>query len=385
MSLLTKLLPTALLMTCAAITIPSMANAEAPANPSGFVIQRGTNISHWLSQDFAWSTKDAWFTENDMRYIASIGFDHIRLPVDEIDLWHEDGSPNEENFAMLMEGLGWARENGLRVILDLHSVRAHHFNAANQGTHNTLWEDPAAQEHFIGFWKELSKRLRDYPNDFLAYEIMNEPTADDPEDWNKLVAKSMKYLRSVEPERVIVIGGNMWQMPHMLPLLEVPEGDKNIILSMHTYSPMLFTHHKASWVEGPIQTYTGPVNYPGPIISKATFDKISKGSEGLANPLDSSVLDNWGPERLAKEYAPAIKRAKELGLQLYCGEFGSMPTVSRADRLAYYRDIVGVFEANDIAWANWEYLGDFGIFEWHGQKYLGGAPDVELIDALMQR
>ncbi|MFA5257514.1 MAG: cellulase family glycosylhydrolase [Opitutales bacterium] len=364
---------------------PQISSAKAPVNPSGFAISRGINISHWLSQDFGWAPKNEWFTENDMRYIASIGFDHVRLPVDEIELWNVDGSANEANFTMLKDALGWASENGLRVIVDLHSVRAHHFNASNEGKHNTLWTDPAAQEHFIGLWKQLSARLCDYPNDFLAYEIMNEPTAPDPEDWNKLVTKTIDYIRSVEPERVIVIGADMWQTPQLMPFLKVPEGDRNIILSMHTYEPLLFTHHTASWIDGPIQTYTGPVNYPGPIIDKATFDTLAGDSRKLAHPLSSSVLDNWGPERFLVEIAPAVKRAQELGLQLYCGEFGSLPTVPRAARLAYYRDIVGVFEANGIAWANWEYKGDFGITEWHGLKSLDGAPDVQMIDALMQR
>ncbi len=84
-----------------------------------------------------------------------------------------------------------------------------------------------------------------------------------------------------------------------------------------------------------------------------------------------------------QELAPAIARARELGLQLYCGEFGCLPTVPRADRLAYYRDFIGTLEQNGIAWANWEYKGDFGLFEWHREKTLTGAPDVELIDALL--
>jgi endoglucanase len=70
---------------------------------------------------------------------------------------------------------------------------------------------------------------------------------------------------------------------------------------------------------------------------------------------------------------------------LYCGEFGCLPTVPRAARLAYYRDLVGVFESAGMAWANWEYKGDFGICEWHGLKYLAGAPDKGMLDALFQR
>ncbi|HLP02589.1 MAG TPA: cellulase family glycosylhydrolase [Opitutaceae bacterium] len=373
-----------------AAIVPFQAAGEAapkptPTNPSGFVIHRGTNLSHWLSQDFGWAPREEWITENDIRFIASLGFDHVRLPVDEIVLWKEDGAPEEAAFALLERALGWCRAAKLRVIVDLHSVRAHHFNAENEGGHNTLWTDPQAQEHFLDLWRQLSARLRHHPVDFLAYEIMNEPTAPDPQDWNKLVARSLAFLRSAEPTRVIVLGANMWQIPQMLPKLEVPAGDKNIILSMHTYAPLLLTHHKADWVDPVIRDYPGPVAYPGPIVDAATYAKLVAAYPKEKYDFLASSTDNWSAARLREEYEPAIARAKELGLQLYCGEFGCLPTVPRAARLAYYRDIVGVFEAAGMAWANWEYKGDFGVAEWHGLKSLDGAPDVQLIDALFQR
>ncbi len=383
-SILPKLILVSVLLACVAL-IARARGATPATNPSGFATHRGTNLSHWLSQDFGWAPREEWITENDIRFIASLGFDHVRLPVDEIVLWKEDGAKDEAAWALLDSALRWIRDAKLRVIVDLHSVRAHHFNAANEGGTNTLWTDPAAQDHFLDLWRQLSEHLRAHPVDFLAYEIMNEPTADDPADWNKLVARSMAYIRSVEPERVVVIGGNLWQIPQMLPKLEVPAGDKNIILSMHTYSPLLLTHHKASWVPAPIRDYPGPVAYPGPIVDRPTFEKlISEYPKDQFNFLDNTT-DNWGPERLRLECEPAIARAKELGLQLYCGEFGCLPTVPRKARLAYYRDLVGVFEAAGMAWANWEYKGDFGLAEWHGLKSLDGAPDVQLIDALFQR
>jgi len=358
--------------------------AKETRNPSGFIINKGINLSHWLSQDFGWAPREEWITENDIRYIAHLGFDHVRLPIDEKELWHEDGSQNTAAFDLMKAALGWCEKEGLNVIVDLHTVRAHHFNAgeAREGG-NTLWTDPEEQAHFIDLWRQLSEHLKRYPVDFLAYEIMNEPTAEDPEDWNRLIAKSTEFIRSVEPDRVLIFGGNMWQMPEFLPLLFVPDGDKNIILSFHTYEPLLFTHHTAGWIDGPIQTYPGPVSYPGPIIDKEIFEELTKGTEHLRHPMDKKFIDDWGPKRIQQEIQPAVDRAKELGLQLYCGEFGCLPTVPREDRMAYYRDLISVFRKNDIAYANWEYKGDFGIYEWLGLKSLTGAPDIELIEILI--
>ncbi len=366
------------------MTMTTAMNANESKNPSGFEIERGINLSHWLSQDFGWAPRLEWITENDIQYIAHLGFDHVRLPVDEIELWDEEGKQITEAFELMKSALGWCQDNNLNVIVDLHTVRAHHFNSgeAKEGG-NTLWTDPEEQEHFVDLWRQLSEHLKDYPNDFLAYEIMNEPTAEDPEDWNKLIAKSMEFIRSVEPDRVLIFGGNMWQIPQFLPVLFVPEGDKNIILSFHTYEPLMFTHHTANWIEGPIQTFPGPVSYPGPIIDRETFDRLAPGAAHFRHPLEEKFVDDWGPKRIKEEIQPAIDRAKELGLQLYCGEFGCLPSVEREDRLAYYTDLIGVFRANDIAYANWEYKGDFGIYEWLGLESLTGAPDIDLIKILV--
>ena len=376
---LLRVLPLLAAVSFAGVAAPA---ETAPVNPSGFVIRRGTNLSHWLSQDFGWQPRLTWITANDMRFIASCGFDHVRLPIDEKELWRDDGSQNEEAFALLLQALDWAQANHLRVIVDLHTVRSHHFNAANEGGHNTLFTDPQAQAAFLGLWRQLSARLHDQPVSFVAYEIMNEPVADNPDDWNKLVAAAHAEIRRLEPERVLVIGSNLWQLPHTMPLLKVPSGDRNIILSTHSYSPLLFTHYTADWV--PTKTYTGPVRYPGPVVPRATYDELmAKFAPAGQGDLVANAKDDWGPARFAQEFAPAIARARELGLQLYCGEFGCLPTVPRADRLAYYRDFIATLEQNGMAWANWEYKGDFGLFEWHREKTLAGAPDVELIDTLM--
>jgi endoglucanase len=161
---------------------------KSPVNPSGFVIHRGINLSHWLSQDFGWAPRDSWITENDIRFIAKQGFDHVRFPIDEKELWLEDGRANKPEFERMVRAIEWCRKHSLRVIVDLHVLKSHHFNAANEGgPANTLWVNPAAQEHLLALWRELSTSLQHFPVDSVAYEILNEPVATDPEDWNKLV------------------------------------------------------------------------------------------------------------------------------------------------------------------------------------------------------
>jgi endoglucanase len=353
---------------------------ENVQNPSGFKIKKGVNFSHWLSQNFGWSPKATFITEDDIKFIDSVGYDHVRIPIDEKEMWDESGAPIEESFNYLTRCLDWSAKYKVRAIVDLHIIRSHHFNAANEGGTNTLWTDTSAQETFIKLWMEISNRLKKYPVNMVAYELMNEPVAENPDDWNMLIEKAVKALRAVEPERVLIIGSNRWQTPGTFPYLKVPAHDKNIILSMHTYSPIYFTHHLADWI--PSKIYTGPVHYPGQIVADADYEKFVDKKDSIFVKVMHGSNDVYNKQKLAEELLPAIHRAKELNLQLYCGEFGCLPHVDRAERLNYYDDLVSVFKENGIAWCNWEYKGDFGIYTFDFKNKVSLSPDVDLIRIL---
>ena len=218
--------------------------SKAPKESEKFEIFRGTNLAHWLSQSNArGEERENFLKKEDIQNIANDGFDHVRLPIDEEQMWDENGVRHDDAFQIMTNCIDWCAENNLRVIVDLHILRSHHFNAAEK----PLWTDPAEQEKFYNFWRDLSKTLSKYPNSQVAYELMNEAVADDPEEWNKLIANAVKAIRETEPERTIVIGSNKWQQVQTFDVLKVPENDKNILLSFHFYEPFLLTHWHASW------------------------------------------------------------------------------------------------------------------------------------------
>jgi len=119
------------------------AEKEAAAEAEGFVIKRGLNTSHWLSQtEIRGEEREAYMQAVDFAKIAEMGFDHVRIPVDEMHLWDEDGNKHEDAFKLLHNAINWSFDNDLRVIVDLHVLRSHHFNTGNQ----RLWTDPEAQQ-----------------------------------------------------------------------------------------------------------------------------------------------------------------------------------------------------------------------------------------------
>ncbi|MBP7507145.1 MAG: cellulase family glycosylhydrolase [Prolixibacteraceae bacterium] len=355
---------------------------EECMNPSGFCIEKGTNLSHWLSQDFGWSPKYEYIKEKDIRFIDSLGFDHVRIPIDEQELWDENNVKNDVAFGHLNSCLDWCEKYGLRAIVDLHIVRTHHFNAVNEGGNNTLWTDPAAQQRVVDIWIELSDVLKKRKTDMVAYEILNEAVAPEHDDWNKLMNQVVAAIREREPERVIVIGPNMWQIAPNLQYLKLPEGDKNIILSFHTYSPLAFTHYKAEWTS--IKDYKGKVNYPGVIITEEDYKEFGDSLNESGKALLEEGMSEWNKERLIDVYRAGLEFANSKGLQLFCGEFGCLPTVDRNDRLQYYSDMLTGFKENNIAWCNWEYKGDFGLYYFDVEKKESGKADYEFINVLLK-
>ena len=319
-----------------------------------FEIHRGLNTSHWLSQsDVRGAEREQYMQARDFAKIAEMGFDHVRIPIDEEQMWDTAGNKHPEAFELLHNAIGWAFDNNLRVIVDLHVLRSHHFNYDN----DRLWEDPEAQEQFWNFWDQLSDELSQYPNHMLAYELMNEAVADDAEDWNKLIAKGIETVRKKEPERTIVVGSNRWQQVYTFPQLKIPEKDTNIILSFHFYEPFLITHYGVWW--NPMKDFDGEVSYPGLTTDSTNYEKYN---EAVINQLKehNQVYDK---NVMQEKIRVAIDYAAERNLPLYCGEFGCYPSIPMELRQKVYRDWIAVFEENNIAWAHWNYKNDFPVVD----------------------
>lgn len=325
-----------------------------------FEVRRGTNISHWLSQSEQRGTeRQAWFTEADVQRIAAWNCDHIRLPVDEVQLWHEDGTRDEEAFFLLDAALDWCATAGLKVIVDLHILRSHYFISEDEPA---LYSDLVELEKFADLWRDLSAFMRARPTDLVAYELLNEAVAKDPESWNRVAHHVFDIVRALEPERTIVLGSNQWCQVQTFPYLRVPDDDR-VILTFHYYNPMLITHHTAHWTD--VAAYTGPIQYPGAPVPEEGLAELDRVLPGKGRKENAPFTRNTMREQITI----AVDVARAHNKPLYCGEFGVYRVVPNDIRCAWYRDIIAVFDEFGISWANWDYKeGDFGIIKPDGTE-----------------
>lgn len=318
-----------------------------------FKIKSGINISHWLSQTpLHGADREANFTKDDFSKICDAGFDHLRLPIDETQMWLEDGSADNHAFDILNEAIYWCSRQNIRAIVDMHILKAHYFNDKKEPA---LYKDMKELQHFCNLWTELSLRLREWPQELVAYEILNEPKAQDSNDWNRVSMQVFKTLRELEKNRTLVLGSNWYCKADTFDQLEIPD-DKNMLLTFHFYDPMLITHFKAEWTN--IGAYNGPVNYPGiPVDNKDFILQPEVVQQRIRN-------ENYFCDRgtIVEKLVKPINTRGRTGIPVFCGEFGCIKSTPHAIRSKWYEDVVSVFNEYNIPFTHWDLHGRFGVF-----------------------
>ena len=163
------------------------------ARPVGF------NLGGWLSQSPLTDSHVASFIhQTDFQTIAKWGFNSIRLPIDGQWLFEREGrgSLSPKRLAFLREILGWAKDAGLLTILDLHQVPWHSFGKPEL---ENLWKSGEDLNSFCRCWSELTHALKGAEAP-LWFDILNEPTAKDSADWNKVAARVVQAIRAEDPK-----------------------------------------------------------------------------------------------------------------------------------------------------------------------------------------
>lgn len=322
--------------------------------PTEFDFHQGVNIGKWLSQSWVMGEqREKIFTEEDIELLAENGFDHIRLPVDESQLFNRDMTLNESTVELIHKAVDCCIEHGLKVIFDLHILRS--FNFLDNDA--PLWKSVEEQDKLVNMWRDIQGILCQYPVTDVAYEFLNEAVAPTDEQWADLMLRLLAMVRETEKDRVVVFGANMQNQVSHVKNIKVPDDDKNIILAFHFYEPLLITHYQASWTPLRILHFNGPMQYPGQLIPDSVYEALSDEEKAVVEPYNHSYDKDW----IRGQWKEAIDYAREKGLKLYLGEFGCMVNCGEEVRLAWLKDVVDVARENGIPYSMWEYSAEFGF------------------------
>ena len=211
--------------------------------------ERGVNLGGWLSQCVALTEEhfDGFITEADIRRIAGMGLDHVRLPVDYDRIEDEAGAPIEAGLRRVDACVAWCEAAGLNVLLDLHKTYGYTFDPLDlDADREIFFSDPALQARFIALWRRLAQRYGGRSN--VAFDLLNEViSASVARSWNAIAARAIAAIREFAPRAWIVVGGVNYNNVRSVPLLDAPADDR-VAYGFHCYEPHVFTHQKAYWM-----------------------------------------------------------------------------------------------------------------------------------------
>jgi endoglucanase len=176
--------------------------------------------------------------EEYFKIIKDAGFDSVRIPCRwSAHALKEAPYTIEKSFFDRVDwAVNCALSRNLLVMLNIHN-------------YTELYTEPLAhKERFMALWKQIAEHYKDYP-DTLLLEIFNEPDdAFTPDMWNDWLKEAHAIIRKANPTKTIVIGSANDSWLTYLKLLKLPEGDRNIIVTVHYYFPHEFTHQGAAWM-----------------------------------------------------------------------------------------------------------------------------------------
>ena len=345
---------------CAALALCA---AQACATPK-LPFTRGTNCRGLDERAYSSST---WYQTYiyglDSTYtdIKEKGFDYVRFSVD-LTQYYDSGTDalkTSGNYDIgIIDGFIQKFLNaGLYVHLLMGRVDGGAINLS----------DTDQKERFKRVWQLVAEHYQGW-SDKLAFELCNEPGTPYG-SLNTLEKQTVALIRQTNPTRLILWpvgdGSQPWVLtqaanPPKFDWVSLPAGDTNIAIVVHTYAPADFTHQGADWsydANGNKRNYH--VDLTDAYRAKLREDLTYLSQYAKANPDVPIVLN----------------------------EFGVMCGMSyESDAHEWLGTVREFCEANNIAWAHFEYT-DFNNYKGMASRSnpTGDTWRTNVVDALFPK
>ena len=304
------------------LTARAQTNASSTPVALAPALGHGVNLGNMLEapREGEWGVS---VLEDYFPTIRSEGFTLIRVPI----RWaaHVSAAPDYTIDPAFFSRIDWvvaqAKKNNLQAILDYHNDDA-------------LMKDPDANaDRFVAIWKQVAEHYKDAPSSIL-FELLNEPNGKlDASHWNALLARTLAVVRTTNPTRTVVVGPDWWNSIGALANLVLPGDDRHLLVTVHYYDPMTFTHQGASWVGGS----------------------------------DKWLGHTWGTDAEKKAVTEAFDKAAKWGTDhqrpMYLGEFGAFSKGDMASRARWTAFVARTAESHGFPWTYWEFCSGFGVYD----------------------
>lgn len=328
--------------------------AELSARP----LKRGINLSHWYAQ---WSNFDearlaTYLTEEDVKRIAQMGFDHVRLTLnDTVVFTSTPGVLNSANVERLKQRIQQFIDADLAVIVDLQPEDP--FKKA-------LHENPKAVDKFVADWGALAGALKSFDPKMLLLEVINEPYPCEGAYWRATQKRLIDAIRAAAPQHTIIASPGGWTGPDAFDGF-VPYDTPNVLYTFHFYDPHVYTHQGAEWgwvIARRVKHLDWPIEPGrGAAVARRTAED-EEARQHVKWIVDQGDLSEaWLNARIAKVAAWQKRHGNP---PVYAGEFGVYKKVApEASRLRWLKAVRVACESHGFGWAIWDYAGGFSVLK----------------------
>jgi endoglucanase len=299
-------------------------SAKIDAFEMNKLLGRGVNMGNALEapNEGAWGVvlKEEYFD-----IIKQASFNSVRIPV----RWsaHALAEPPYTIDPNFMKRVDWAVNCALSrkmpVMLNVHN-------------YPELLNDPVNhRERFLAIWQQLAEHYKNYPQTLL-FEPINEPSGKlRGGDLNTLLKQTIAVIRQSNPDRII-IAGSAWNVIGTLTSLKLPAEDRNIIVSIHYYDPLEFTHQGAPFIT----------------------DRDANAWMGTKWP-----RNNKDEERVIKDFNTAATWGKQNNRPINLGEFGSYKKADMESRARYAKFVADTAARYGMSMLYWDFCAEFALYD----------------------
>lgn len=175
--------------------------------------------------------REGHWNKNYFEEIKKWGANIVRFPVHPA-AWRKRGA--EAYTKLLDQGVALAREQGLYVILDWHSIG----NLRSQ-----LYQDPGYEttpKETFEFWRAMAKHYKDEPT-VAFFELFNEPTVYNGQlgactwqQWRELMEEAITIIRAHDCKAIPLVAGFDWAYD-LTPVATDPIRAEGIAYVSHPY------------------------------------------------------------------------------------------------------------------------------------------------------
>jgi endoglucanase len=268
---------------------------------------------------------DVFYDDADAAFIASLGLNHVRLPVN-YHHFEDDDRPfelKEDGFRLLDRAIERSARHGLYSVIDLHALPG----AQNQRwhsdnpTHRALfWTHRHFQDRVVHLWEALARRYRD--NAWVAgYNPINEPGDVEGRVIAPFYRRLHDAVRAIDAGHILFFEGNRYSVDFDTFGDPLP----NTVYTVHDYA------------------------LPG-LIDGGDYPGVSRGKF-----VDRAVVE--------ETFLARTEFMRRTGTPIWIGEFGPVyPGGDRENAMRYQvlRDQLEIYRAHGAGWNLWTYK-DIGL------------------------